>query len=84
MKIIMIAVLILAISSPVAAEVYHEDTPKYRLERAKERLDDFKEMNWDWGSYSNSEGSGIKAGARELQRIGGHLSYRKAYGESVE
>jgi len=52
------------------------------MERAKERLDDLKEMNWNWGNYSNSERSGIRAEARELQRAinSGHLSYQEAYG----
>lgn len=86
MRTILTAVLILLMASPIEAGVCHEDTPKYRLERAKERLSDLKEMNWDWDSYSNRERSDIRAETRELQRSinSGYLSYEEAYGESVD
>lgn len=86
MRLILIAVLILLIATPINAEVWHEDTQEYRLERARDRLDEFKQMNWDWSNYSNRERSEIRAQTRELQGSinSGYLSYKEAYGESAE
>ena len=86
MKTILTAALILAITVPLEAEVWHEDTPEYRLERAKERLEDLKEMNWDWGAYNNRQRSDFRAEARELQRAinSGRVSYEEAYGEFAD
>ena len=86
MRIILIAVLILLITSPVAAEVWHEDTPEYRQERANDKLHELEKMARDWDSYSSSERAEIRAEARELKQAinRGRLGYEEAYGERYD
>ena len=86
MRTLLSAILILAITSPIQAEIWHEDTPQYRMERAKELLYDLKERNWEWSSYSSRQRSAFRAEARDLQQAinSGNLRYREAYGESEE
>ena len=86
MRTTLIAILLLLIASSIEAEVWHEDTPEYRRERAEDRLHELEQMAWDWDTYSSSERVEIRAEARELKRAinRGRLSYEEAYGETYD